>query len=240
MIDYGTARSFFDDYPRFYEKSQTGSDKVRLSTRYRALIEANAGIMTGKRVLDLASHDGRWSLAALKAGAKHVLGVEARSEWVEEANKNLSLYGIPKSRYRFTHSDALEAMQRLKPGSVDVIVCFGFFYHTMEHMALLASMKRLEPEHLVLDTSISRADPAIIELREEAVLHESTSVAAYDEGSTVLIGWPSRRAIEMMLSHLNFSYTYFDWWKLNIANWAGIDDYRIGERITLVAKNLPT
>ena len=69
---------FFDDYPLFYETSKTASSKARLNVRHQAIIEANRDILKDARVLDLASHDGRWSFAALKAGAAHVTGVEAR------------------------------------------------------------------------------------------------------------------------------------------------------------------
>lgn len=55
---------FFDTYPRFYETSTTGPISNRLNKRYRALIEANEAIICGKSVLDLASHDGRWSFAS--------------------------------------------------------------------------------------------------------------------------------------------------------------------------------
>ena len=69
---------FFDDYPRFYSTSKTGPSRHRLGARHRAIIEGNERLLVGRRVLDIASHDGRWSFAALKSGAAHVTGIEAR------------------------------------------------------------------------------------------------------------------------------------------------------------------
>ena len=49
-----------------------------MNERYEALFASNRDIFDGARVLDLATHDGRYSFAALKTGAAHVTGVEVR------------------------------------------------------------------------------------------------------------------------------------------------------------------
>src|SRR3954470_3000649 len=85
---------FGEDYPRFIEVSDLtpklqaqgrgrrhqGRSAVqqlnRMNERYEALFAGNRDIFKGARVLDLASHDGRYSFAALKTGAAHVTGVE--------------------------------------------------------------------------------------------------------------------------------------------------------------------
>ena len=41
-----------------------------MNERYEALIAINKDIFDGARVLDLASHDGRYSFAALKTGRR--------------------------------------------------------------------------------------------------------------------------------------------------------------------------
>ena len=71
---------FFADYPRFFETSVTDTRGRRMEYRHAALIAANRERIAGLRVLDLASHDGRWSFAALQAGATRVTGIEARPE----------------------------------------------------------------------------------------------------------------------------------------------------------------
>src|SRR5579863_7632854 len=83
------SNGFFDSYPRFFSTSDTAAAPDRLNQRYRALIQSNAGIISGRRVLDIASHDGRWSLAAHKASAEHVLGIEARQHLVDAARDNM-------------------------------------------------------------------------------------------------------------------------------------------------------
>ena len=145
---------FFDAYPRFHETSVTGSVRNRLNQRHRALIERNEAIIRGKSVLDIASHDGRWSFAAHKAGARYVLGIEAREHLVKHAEDNLRAYAVPEAQVQFVLGDVFRKLDELEPERFETICCFGFFYHTMHHMLLLNKIARLRPAHLILDTSI--------------------------------------------------------------------------------------
>src|SRR5215469_18424573 len=77
-----TASWFFERFPRFYLSSSTAATSARLNLRYEAIFGENRDIFAGASVLDLASHDGRWSLAALATGARSVIGIEARPELV--------------------------------------------------------------------------------------------------------------------------------------------------------------
>jgi hypothetical protein len=72
---------FIDEFPQFYSTSQTGAVPNRLNQRYRACLEWNEPVIRGNRILDIASHDGRWSFAALKTGASHVVGIEDETTW---------------------------------------------------------------------------------------------------------------------------------------------------------------
>ena len=96
---------FFDDYPAFNETSRTAASPARLNLRHEAMIEPNRDILAGARVIDLASHDGRWSFAAHEAGAAHVTGVEARRPMVEAARRTFAGYGVPSDRYTFIRGD---------------------------------------------------------------------------------------------------------------------------------------
>lgn len=143
---------FFDRYPLFYQTSKTGSSSNRLNQRYRSLIQNNQEILRGASILDLASHDGRWSFAALKSEATKVTGIEGREGLVRHGLKNMEEYGIPRERYHFTCGDVFQELDSLQPGSFDVVFCFGFFYHIMNHMLFLTKIQRLRPRYLVIDT----------------------------------------------------------------------------------------
>jgi len=231
------AQGFFDAYPQFFSSSETASAPDRLNQRYRALIEANQPIIEGKRILDLASHDGRWSFAASKAGAKYVFGVEARQHLVEAARRNVQACGVPAGAVEFKQGDLLAEMEKLGPGSFDTVFCFGFLYHTIDHMSVLRAISRLQPAHIVIDTWISSHPGCIIEVVEEATGHESQAAIA-DPGTPMraLKGNLSKGALEMMVKAVGFPVLrYYDWRKAGIKRWNNLKAYYTGNRVTLVA-----
>ena len=117
-IDYD-ANHFFDSFPAFYETSKTGIAPNRLNNRYIALIHSNKEIIRNSSVLDLASHDGRWTFAAIKNDAKRVLGIEGREEQVTESFENMKKYGITPEKYSFVVGDIFEKIKELKPKEFD-------------------------------------------------------------------------------------------------------------------------
>src|SRR4051812_19951557 len=121
-----TATWFFDRFPRFYDTSETSPYRGRLNLRYEAIFRDNADIFDGASVVDIASHDGRWSLAALETGAKSVVGIEARKDLVDHAVANLSAYGHDGA-FRFIHGDVFETFAR-ETFDADVVLCLGFLY----------------------------------------------------------------------------------------------------------------
>lgn len=231
--------TFFDDYPEFYKTSKTKPFPNRLNMRYKALIESNLDKIRNCSILDIASHDGRWSFAAIKNGAKFVCGIEGRVELVENSNQTMKKYNVSNNMYKFIEGDINQEIKKLEPGKFDTIFCFGFFYHTMNHLNLLAEIKRLNPKWLILDTVVSKSDTPIIELHVE-----NSNVEAYaiktdlnvNEG--ILVGWPSKKALEMMLDDVGFSYEYYNWHDGKITNWENLESYQYDGRVTLTAKNL--
>ena len=189
---------FFDSYPRFFSTSATASAPDRLNQRHRALIQSNADIISGRSVLDIASHDGRWSLAAHKAGAKCVLGIEARQHLVEASRANMRDYGVPQGQVEFVQGDVMIELDQLESGRFDTVFCFGFLYHMIDHMALLRKIARLEPTSLVIDTAISTQPGSIVEVHDEAVQNESAAaVGDHGNPARALKGYPSRAALEL-------------------------------------------
>ena len=151
--DHLSASGFFDDYPRFYETSRTTPYRDRLNLRYEAIFAENRDVFAGARVLDIASHDGRWSLAALKTGASHVVGIEARPELVANAEATFEHYGIVRDQYRFVAGDIFEAVADVDM-RFDVVLCLGFLYHTLRYNELMSKISRLRPHHLIIDTEV--------------------------------------------------------------------------------------
>ena len=230
---------FFDQYPRFYSTSTVGTSSrgERLNERYRALISPNESIIRDKTILDLASHDGRWSFAALKAGARHVTGIEARSHFVESAIATTRDYGIGAERYQFIVGDIFDQIENVQTDTIDTVFCFGIFYHTPHHMLLLSKIARLNPKNLILDTEIDPSpDECIVRFRKEKIARDGNSLVGQPgDPLHALVGRPSRIALETMLTSFGWTFTYYDWHRAGIKNWHGMRAYRDGWRVSLVA-----
>jgi hypothetical protein len=217
---------FFDKFPRFYTTSHTSPYPHRLNSRYEAIIAKNADRLAGKRVLDIASHDGRWTFAALSAGAAHVTGAEPRRELIDNAESTFAEYGIDTSRYNFISGDIFDVLHGQR---FDVVLCLGFYYHTIRHAELLDRIERTAAKLVVIDTEVTpkkdelppyRGDdplvvfrnPYAIQLRRERV--DSQELACSDSmtrGGYTLVGRPSREAMKLMASHFGFSLESFAW-----------------------------
>lgn len=225
--------SFFDPYPDFYSTSKTMAIPNRLKYRYRALIESNVDLIRDKTILDIASHDGRWSFAALKNGARKVIGIELRQHLVDNAVANMKRYGVGGDQYQFMVGDIDQEIRKLEPGNFDTIFCFGFLYHTMSHMFLFQNFKRLRPSYLILDTNISSEDKPVIEIREEYVTGEGYTIG--DKERPYLSGWMSKSALELILKSIGYTWKYFNWNDIRANSWEGLKDYKGGARVTVVA-----
>jgi 16S rRNA G966 N2-methylase RsmD len=237
-----SSHKFFDDYPRFYETSVTGIDKHRLQERYRALIEWNREIIKGSRVLDLASHDGRWSFAAVNAGAESAVGIEAREHLVKAADENVRSYGLA-GKFRFIQADVfahLDFLAEHPEHKFDVVFCFGFLYHTVHHMLLLNKIAKLKPRHLIVDTKLSLNPEGMIEVRPENVADESSGAVPEAGHVHAVVGIPSGRALELMLFAAGFgNLRYYPWRDVGITDWTELDAYYRGKRVSVVAEGPP-
>jgi protein-L-isoaspartate O-methyltransferase len=196
---------FFDKYPRFYETSLTGPDVVRLNLRHHAIFGENLDAFPGARVLDIASHDGRWSFAALRAGAAEVIGIEAREDLVEHARESFRHYGVAGERFHFIAGDVFEVMANERP-KVDVVLCLGFLYHTLRYSELLHLIRSTGAHTLFIDTEVTQHQAPVVRLRTENIHRQGNATPdRYSVGERVVVGSPSRTALTMMLGAYGFT-----------------------------------
>jgi Methyltransferase domain len=233
---------FFEQFPRFYLTSSTAPTTARLNLRYEAIFGENRDIFDGASVLDLASHDGRWSLVALAAGARSVTGIEARPELVKAATENLGQYGYGEDRVRFVAGDVHEVLntQNLE---ADVVLCLGFLYHTLRYNELLGGIRRTNARYLIIDTfSPHMMGPVanVNVITEDADEQGKAAADSYTYGPSVLVGRPNLAAIRTMLGAYGYQVE-------RLSDWAGLlrdnpeatdcDDYANGRRVTLRCVN---
>jgi hypothetical protein len=212
-----TSTNFFDAYPRFYDTSRTSAWRGRLNLRYEAIFGENRDIFAGATVLDLASHDGRWSLAALASGAASVIGIEAQPDLVRHAAKSLEQYGYGPDRCSFITGDVFDAFDK-QFFDVDVVLCLGFLYHTLRYNELFHGIRRANPRHLIIDTvakPMMRGRAAVYLAREQVAREGNAVNDQYSDGEMVLIGKPNLNAIRRMTSAYGFVVE-------RLSDWAGL------------------
>lgn len=238
-----TAAGFFDQFPRFYRTSSTAPGTTRLNLRYEAIFGENRDILTGASVLDLASHDGRWSLAALAAGARSVTGIEARPELVKGAARNLAEYGYRADRARFITGDVHQVLNTQELDA-DVVLCLGFLYHTLRYNELLNGIRRANARYLIIDTfspHMMAPVPNVNVITEYVDQEGAAAPDAYTDGPSVLVGLPNLAAIRVMLGAYGYRVE-------RLSDWAGLlrdnpstedfGDYANQKRITIRCVNM--
>jgi SAM-dependent methyltransferase len=235
-------RGFFDQFPRFSETSPTASRQGRLNLRHQAMIGDNLDILEGARVLDIASHDGRWSFAALQAGAASVVGFEGRPELIDNANETFETYGVDPTRYRFVVGDLFRTLAE-ESGEFDVVLCLGFLYHTLRYNELFARIRRFNPKYLVIDTQVARGEHWVVRLRVEDADFTSNAIADdFSYGGRVLTGRPTVNGLEAMTSAYGFELErYSDWAGLirdNPEDGSHCSAYSDGARVTARFKSV--
>lgn len=228
--------NFFDGYPRFFETSGTSPHPTRLNLRYEAIFGQNRELFDGSRVLDIASHDGRWSFAALQTGAAEVVGVEGRPELVESANSTLAEYGVEAGRYRFIAGDIFDVMANER-FDVDVVLCLGFFYHTLRYNELLSHIANCKPRAVIIDSDVLARKEPFVRVRTEPWASQRNAVSdEYTRGAEVLTGRPTPKAIETMVSAYGFDLVHFSDWRALLRDNptdGTVATYRKGDRVTM-------
>jgi hypothetical protein len=225
--------NFFDKYPKFYETSETSPFRQRLSFRHHLIIEQNAALLEGKAIIEIASHDGRWAFAALKAGARSVYGIEPRKRLVDNANSTFCSYGIPESAYKFVCEDGYRELERLERAGekFDTAMVLGFLYHTARQYEIIYRLSNLGCSAIIVDTFVLRnVTEPIIRLGIESTTGEGNQ---FSPGKAVeLTGVPSLVTVHYMLSAAGYQPRLIT--TIRPIPAAHCADYRNGSRFTIV------
>ncbi|MBL8201651.1 MAG: methyltransferase domain-containing protein [Chromatiales bacterium] len=215
VLEWGNGGTFFyNDFQR-----------ARLNARHRVILEPLRGEIEGRTVLDLASHDGRWSFAALMLGARHVVGIECRQELIDFRSPAFS--AMDQSRYQFIRGDVFDVLPELvrERQRFDVILNLGLFYHVMDHYLMLKLMRELSPTMIVLDTVLIDSEDAFIKLEmepTESILNAIENKYGQPEN---IVGLASKGGLNLMARSLGMNCSPIDWNAAVFSDLRGVNDY---------------
>lgn len=188
------------------------------------------GTLAGKRVLDLASNAGFWSLSSIQAGCDYVLGIEGRQMHVDQANFVFEVKEVEGDRYDFVMGDIFETDFR-RFGEFDVVLCLGLMYHVSKHVELLEKISEVNKDVLIVDTTLSGAPGSVLEL---VVQYPDSPMSAVDHA---LAMHPTKRAMRELIELFGYSVATLepDFRDENgRPKWVGARDYKSGSRRAFV------
>jgi SAM-dependent methyltransferase len=187
------------------------------------LVTISGGSLRGRRVLDLGSNAGYWSLRAIEAGAEFVLGVDGRQAHVDQANLVFEAKGIDPGRYRFELGNIFSHAFREQ---FDVVLCLGLMYHIAKPVELFEVMAGTGAEIVVIDTNVSLMPSSAFRVAHEDSLENPRNAVDYE---LVLI--PSRRAVLDLARQFGFDSVAL---AHDITDFEGMEDYRSKQRAAFI------
>lgn len=216
---------FFDfiaDLPHYRDHS---APVPRMNKRFEALIAPFQADIKGARVLDLASHDGRWCYAFAGAGAASVVGIEGRQELVDKFADYPDAALREKVELRV--GDLFEGMERaIKNGETyDVVGVFGILYHVMDHFRLFQLVRKLQPKLVIVDSEFMLRSAPIMMLRTEDTSNILNAIPQYEGQERAIKAVPSFNAMEHIAYGLAYDTEWVDWDARPENDRVGVSDY---------------
>lgn len=194
------------------------------------LVQLFGGSLAGKRVLDLASNAGFWSLSVLEAGCDYVLGIEGRQMHVDQANFVFEVKDVDKGRYDFVVGDIFKT-DLTQFGNFDVVLCLGLMYHVSKHMELLEKISEVNDDVLIIDTTLSKVPGSFLEVKGQ---RRDSMMSAVDSGLSM---HPTKQTVRDLAEEVGYSVVTLEPdFRDERGNpvWKGGQDYRNGARRAFV------
>lgn len=183
-----------------------------------------------KSLLDIASNCAYWSSLYVKAGAKSMLAVEGRLDYIKQGE----LYWgenkfLPENSYKFIHANVLDKTlwEILSENSFDFSLCCGILYHVAEHETLLKNIASVTKEAILIDTRISDKTSTIEE-------PGGWCFDAIVETSSKSI--PTLNGLKRLLSDLGFTAELLKTDTPMPKLMSGAENYQNGSRVCILAK----
>lgn len=183
----------------------------RMHERHKRIIGANLEHIQDKKVLDLASNNGRWTWAALTAGASYVMGIEGRQELIENGLPEFEQFD--RARYDFFCGDVYDALEIAKAAgheSFDTVLCLGLFYHISDHYRLFRILRAFNPKCIIIDSSFRKTDVPMVKFKIENANDPSMGIEEGASGKAVA-GQASIGLLQLMADVSGYQLDFVPW-----------------------------
>lgn len=212
--------------------------------RHKRIVAANPDLFKGKTVLDLASHNGRWTYAALIAGATYVLGIKGRQELVDRGLPEFAEF--PAERYKFICGDVYdqEALARsVGHDRFDTVLCLGLFYHIADHYRLIRQMRGFNPSAMIFDSPFVKLDQPMIRFNQEDSGDPSNAMPEHEDVTAAMRGVASIGFMRQAAKISGYTQSIVPWRMIDTDHADCVKDYldpsRDSQRMTIVWKARP-
>ena len=213
---------FITDLPGY---SKDSNDMLRLNRRHTMLVAPYQAELDGARVLDLGAHDGRWAYALAAAGAREVVGIEARDHLI--ARFDAFPDATFKARVKLVQGDLFEVLQAyIDAGErFDIISVFGIYYHIMDHLRLLLMIRQLGARLVLVDSEFSLGKGANITLVTEDTGKDLNAAPQRPGQPRALVGIPTFAAMEKLAQAAGYALEWGDAHTRFGSDTTGLQDY---------------
>lgn len=176
----------------------------------------NRDCIADQRVLDLGVNLGYTCIFASHFGAKNVVGIEARPQWLNVATKVIPHWtknNIELEQGDVNNHEYLQA----KVSNCDTVIALGLFYHLNNHYDFLKTICAKNVKALLLETTVIKEDYSNIPHIRWITEHTDDGLAGTGATNTILVGSPNLKWLETTLEKLNWRIT--DYYVTSDAYW---------------------
>lgn len=172
----------------------------------------------GISCLDIACHEGYFSIELAKRGFKRVVGIDVRAESLQKARFIAEVLGLANTQ--FEQINAEEISPRLT-GEADITLFLGLLYHLENPMLCLRRAAAVTKEVCIVETQVIDEVEGETEWGSKdwkhryrgalALIDETADFTANnpETGATPLATCPSPKALTTMLKHAGFRRVEF-------------------------------
>lgn len=117
--------------------------------------EAFGDRLSRARVLDVAANCGGFSVAAVRMGAREVVGIDVVDHYLEQANLIRRALGLENLSF---HKLAIEELDPEELGLFDLTFCFDILYHLENPVLAMKRLSAVTARAMIIETLVAGED----------------------------------------------------------------------------------